>query len=104
MSLSLRAQRDLPAENSLTRSRMLAREHNVTRSSAIVGVDLMQGCMTMCIVKVDVKLRVSVKELGYFAFLTQGSIGQQPVFNWFAVMPAALTALISMCFGHVSHE
>lgn len=99
MSLSLRAQRDLPAKQ-LTGSLMLDREQDLAPSST-VGADLMQSSITMRIVKVDVKLRASVKQLGYFASLTQCSIGQQPIFGWFAVMPAALVALIFMCFGHI---
>lgn len=76
----------------------------MARSSAIVGTDLVQSCIAMRVVKVNVELRVSVKELGYFAFLTKCGIGQQPVFGWIAVVPAALIALIFMRFGHVSQN
>lgn len=54
----------------------------------------------MRIEEVDIKIRLSLKELRYFAFLTKSSIGQQAVLGWFSVVPAPLLALIFLCFGH----
>ena len=64
----------------------------------------MQSCIALRIIEIYVQIRMSVKELGYFAFLTKCSIRQQSVLGWFAVMPAALIALIFRCFGHISQD
>ena len=56
----------------------------------------------MRIVEVDIQIRMPIKELGYFAFLTQCSIRQQSIFGWFTVMPAVPVAFIFRCLGHFS--
>ena len=58
----------------------------------------------MRIIEVDIQIRVSVKELDYFAYLTQCSIRQQSVFGWLTVMPVAPVTLIFQYFGHVSQD
>lgn len=89
----------LACKNSFTRSHLLNGEPSVRNR-----LDLMQSCMTMRIIEVNIQIRVSVKQLGYFAFLTQCSIRQQSIFGWFTVMPAAPVPFIFRCFGHVSQD